>query len=148
MKLFFNALSIYIFILLLGVIAYLMQKYGYINHIWDIWGVIDTSSAVALAILAGFAYYEYIKGDDVIKIYFLTDTGKIDTKLSLLRKEFSRSELLGLLGMVQKDQDKRYKLSYFQNPKTLKKIQEIQKGNGKEIIIKLQKKELEYFNLS
>lgn len=148
MKLFFNALSIYIGMIVLGIVAYLMQEYGYIKHIWDIWGVIDTSSAVALALLAAVAYYEYIKGDDVIKIYFQTGNKKIDTKLSLLRKEFSRSELLGLLGMVQKDQKERYKLAYFQNPEILKEIQKIQKGDGKEFIIKIEDDEKENFNIT
>jgi len=145
---FFNILTIYLITFVLGIAAYYLQEAKIVNHIWDYWGVIDTSSAVALALLAAVAYWEYIKGEDKIKIYFLVDGKKVDTKLSLLRKDFSRSELMGVLGMIQKDQDKRFKISYFQNPAILEDIQKIQKGDGDEFIIELKQEEFEKFNLS
>ncbi len=146
MKLFTNTLGLYIVIFIFGILAYYLQELNIVKGIWDFWGVLDTSSAVALALLAFFAYYNYTKEDDVIKIYFEINGDKIDSNLSLLRKEFSRSEILGLLGMIQKDQEKRFKLAYFQNPEILKAIQKIQKGEGKEFTIKLQEDEKRYFN--
>ncbi len=146
-KSLFNILTLYVFILLLGIMAFYAQKYHYIEHIWDCWSVIDTASAVALATLAIIAYYEYIKGKDVIKLYFLVGDKKIDTNLSLLRKDFSRSELLGILGMIQKNPKERFKISYFKNPEILNKIQMIQKGQGKEFIIKLEEDELSFFDI-
>ena len=146
MKLFTNTLGLYIVIFIFGILAYYLQELNIVKGIWDFWGVLDTSSAVALALLAFFAYYNYTKEDDVIKIYFEINRNKIDSNLSLLRKEFSRSEILGLLGMIQKDQEKRFKLAYFQNPEILKAIQKIQKGEGKEFTIKLQEDEKRYFN--
>ncbi len=140
-------LFVYIVILLLGIVSYYLQSSHLVEHIWDYWGVVDTSSAVALAILAGVAYYEYVKGDNEIKIYFKIGKKEIDTKLSILRKEFSRSEILGLLGMIQKDPQHRFKLAYFQDTSVLKDIQEIQKGNGKKLMIKLQKNEFDYFDI-
>jgi len=145
-KLFTNTLGLYIVIFIFGILAYYLQELNIVKGIWDFWGVLDTSSAVALALLAFFAYYNYTKEDDVIKIYFEINRNKIDSNLSLLRKEFSRSEILGLLGMIQKDQEKRFKLAYFQNPEILKAIQKIQKGEGKEFTIKLQEDEKRYFN--
>ena len=147
MKSFLNILTVYIGTFALGIVAYYLQEAKMVEHIWDYWGVVDTSSAVALAILAGFAYWEYIKGENTIKIYFLANGKKIDTGLSLLRKDFSRSELLGLLGMVQVDPEKRYKLKYFQNPEILKEIQKIQKGQSREFTIELADDELKYFKL-
>lgn len=143
-----NILTIYLIVFAFGIAAYYLQEAKIVEHIWDYWGVVDTSSAVALALLAVAAYWEYIKGEDKIKIYFLVDNKKIDTKLSLLRKDFSRSELMGVLGMIQKDQDKRFKISYFQNPAILEEIQKIQKGNGEEFSIKLSKDEFDKFKLN
>ena len=145
---FFNILTLYLIIFALGIAAYFLQEAKIVKHIWDYWGVIDTSSAVALALLAVLAYWEYLKGEDKIKIYFLVDGKKIDTKLSLLRKDFSRSELMGILGMIQIEQDKRFKIGYFQNPAILEEIQKIQKGKGEEFIIELKQEEFEKFNLS
>ena len=147
MKSFLNSLTVYIVIVVLGIGAYYLQNAKNVEHIWDYWGVLDTSSAVALAILAGLAYWDYIKGENIIKIYFLVNGKKIDTGLSLLRKDFSRSELLGILGMIKLDPKERYKLLYFQNPTILKEIQKIQKGKGNEFTIELEDDELKYFKL-
>jgi len=147
MKTFFNILTLYISTFGLGIAVYFLQELKVIDKIWDYWGVIDTSSAVALAVLAGLAYWEFIKGEHTIKIYFLVDGKKIDTGLSLLRKDFSRSELLGLLGMIKIDPKQRFKLSYFQNPSILKDIQQIQKGYGDEFTIEIKKEDLKDFNI-
>ena len=147
MKSFLNSLTVYIVIVVLGIGAYYLQNAKNVEHIWDYWGVLDTSSAVALAILAGVAYWDYIKGENIIKIYFLVNGKKIETGLSLLRKDFSRSELLRILGMIKLDPKERYKLLYFQNPTILKEIQKIQKGEGNEFTIELEDDELKYFKL-
>ena len=112
---------------------------------WEWFGVIDTASAVALALLALFGYVEYIRMEEKIEIAFDLNGQKIDTGLSLLRKNFTRSELLGVLGMIQKEQEKRFKLSFFQEPASLDAIQQIQKGKAKEFHIPLQPHEIEQF---
>ena len=124
------------------------------NHnnpkLWnEFYSVFDVSSAVALSILAFFGYVEYIKSEDVIKILFDVEGEIKDTKLSTLRKDFSRAELLGLLGMIQKDPKKRYHINSLQDPsKLLNEIQEIQKGwRKKEFVIKMTKKEFEDFSI-
>ncbi len=147
MEKFKTPLTIYVLIIIIGLLAFYFTSTDNKDNLWNWFGAFDTSSAVAVAILAIFVYYEYIKQDETIKIYFLEDDKKIDTGLSLLRKEFSRSEILGLLGMIKKDPENRFKLSYFQNPYILKDIQNIQKGKGKEFIIKVKKDELKYFDI-
>ena len=67
MRLFKNILFIYIFTFILGVITYILQKNGAVK-LWDYFQVADTASAVALAILAGYAYYDYLKDENIIQL--------------------------------------------------------------------------------
>ena len=147
MKLFkYKELAIYVGVFLLGIVVFILSKLKL--DLWDIWEAIDTSSAVALAVLAGITYYQYQKNEDEIKIIFDVEGDRKDVGLSLLRKDFSRSELNGLLRSLLKDQ-RQFKIESFKNiPELLKDIQQIQKGEGDEFIIKLTKGELEQFDLS
>jgi len=135
-------LAIFFIVIGLGVGAKLYWPTG-----WEWFGVIDTASAVALALLALFGYVEYIRMEDKVKIAFDLNGQKIDTGLSLLRKNFTRSELLGVLGMIQKEQKGRFNLSFFQEPASLDAIQQIQKGKAKEFHIPLQPNEIEQFRI-
>ncbi len=143
------ALLVFVVIIITG----LWASYHTDNKIWkmswDFYSAFDVSSAVALSVLAFFGYVEYIKSEDVIKILFDVDGEIKDTKLSTLRKNFSRAELFGLLGMIQKDPKKRYHVNSLQEPaKLLKEIQEVQKSwRKKEFVIKMTKKEFEDFSI-
>jgi len=141
-----STLFAYIALIIIGIVVYI-APFNLDKKIWNWWEVLDTSSAVALAVIAFFVYIEHIRGEDVIKIYFRVDNEDKDTKLSLLRKHFSRSEVNGLLRMIQKDNGS-YKIASFQDPKILQDIQDIQKGKDKKFIIKVTKKELEQFVLN
>jgi len=138
------ALFTYIFIVILCIFAKLFLP----EDIWDWFGVADTSSAIALAILAGWGYYEYVKSEDEIKIIFDVAGKKIDTGLSILRKECTRSELMGVLGMIQKNQKEKYKLAYMKDKNILKQLHKIQKGKDKEFILKISEDELKQFDIS
>ena len=120
------------------------------NFWWNLYGVLDTSSAVAVAFLAFFGYINYIKLEDKIKIYFLIKetNKKIDLNISILRKNFTRSELMGILGMIRKDSTQPFDISYLKQTSILDKIHNIQKGNSKEFIILVTQNELENFNLN
>jgi len=117
---------------------------------WDIFGAVDTASAVALAILAFWGYLEYIKLEDEIKIYFLTqkDKKRIDTGISILRKYCTRSEVLGLLGMLQKDTKGRFNIRAIKDTSLLELFQKIQKGDLDYLEIPLSAEELEQFEIN
>jgi hypothetical protein len=132
--------GIFILIVVFGIFSKI-----YYPAIWDWFGVIDTASAVAIATLVGYGYIEFITSEQAVKIIFEIDGKKYDTGLSLLRKNFTRSEVMGVLGMIQKEQ-KRYNLSFFQDKSVLKKLQKIQTGKGKEFIIKMSEEEAKQFN--
>ena len=116
------------------------------NFLWQLWGVIDVSFSVALGLFAYAGYSQYIRSEDTITIRFkLSDKTYIDTGLSSLRKEFNRQEVLGLLGMIQKDAQKRFNIDFTKNSVFLQRIQEIQKGKSKVFDIDVNAKELEQF---
>ncbi len=115
--------------------------------LWDWFGVVDTASAVATVAVAGFGYREYLRMEDEIKIFFDIEGEKRDTDLSLLRKNFSRQELMGVLGMIQKNQKERFDIESLHDIAILRQIHEIQKGKGKSFVMKMSKKEEEQFRL-
>jgi len=128
------------------------------SNIWSFFEVIDTSTAVALSVLAFLAYKEYIKEEDEIELKIaiyqkdrynepikIIDFSEIaGNKIKILRKEVSRGEILGLLGMFQKNSGKRYNLS--DNKLILfllDELKQIQKGNKNECIIPILQKDYE-----
>jgi len=117
------------------------------SWLWDLWGIIDISFAVSLGVLAFLAYRELIRSEDEIKIYFLVDTQEIDTKLTILRKDFTRGELMGVLGMIQADPKQRYVIDELSDRQILSKIHAIQKGKDLRFVLTVNAKELEQFKL-
>ena len=150
-KLFkYKELAIYVGVFIAGIVVFIIHNSTPDESLdlWSWWGAFDTASAVALAVLAFMTYLEYQKNEDEIKIIFDVEGNRKYIGLSLLRKDFSRSELNGLLRSLLKDQ-RQFKIESFKNiPELLKDIQQIQKGEGDEFIIKLTKDELEQFDLS
>ena len=113
--------------------------------VWEWFGILDTASAVALAILAFFGYLEFVRSEDAIRIFFDIENRAIDTKLSILRKNFTRGELLGVLGMIQKNSKDRFEIQSLKELSLLEKLQQIQKSAEKEFHIKVTEKELDQF---
>jgi len=143
--------ELFIFILVTLIVAIIGIFFHFDkNNIWSFFEVIDTSTAVALSVLAFLAYKEYIKEEDEIELKIaiyqknrydepikIIDFSEIaGNKIKILRKEVSRGEILGLLGMFQKNSGKRYNLS--DNKLILfllDELKQIQKGDKSECII-------------
>ena len=141
-------------IITIFVVLFAWLRIGF-NHINDtssrIWGVLlsmDTATAIALAVLAFFAYYEYAKGEDEIPVVLNVDGTEFkDEKLKLLRKSVSRSEILGVLGMIQNDSKQRFDFKYMVDFEFLEQINSVQKGQKKKVVVYLTKKEfIKYFS--
>ncbi|WP_456420203.1 hypothetical protein [Thermovibrio sp.] len=118
------------------------------TKLWELFSVLDTASAVALAVLAFLAYREYSKGMDEIPIKLKVEEKElVDTKLKLLRKDISRSEIMGILGQVQNNPENRFNNSKLKERKTLLRfledIRKVQKGEINEIIIPISKEDFE-----
>jgi len=139
------ALTIFVIITIIGVlIRYLTSPTSWL---WEFWGVIDVSFAVSLGILAFMGYKEYIKLEDEIKIYFKVDGKLKSTGLSLLRKDCTRGEILGILGMMQRKTNKRFLFDSHELPLLLKEVQKVQKGEKNSFEIEMTREEFEQFDL-
>lgn len=135
-------LIFYICVIFLGAIAA-----NFFPATWHWFSILDTASAVALAILAFFGYLEFVRSEDTIKIFFDVDGETIDTKLSILRKNFTRGELMGILGMIQEDSKTRFEIQKLKKISILDDIQHIQKSKEKEFHISVTKEELGQFHI-
>lgn len=111
---------------------------------WKYIASLDTSTAIALAILAFLGYLEYVRLEDTIEIYFKVCEEEIETGLTVLRKNCTRSEVLGILGMMQ-TKNGRYEIAYLKDKNLLTNLNNIQKNRDTRLIIPLSKKELEQF---
>ncbi len=128
---------------LVGLIIYFIAEDGVI---WKFWGAVDISFAVALGVLAFFAYRDMVRDEDEMTIIFKLPNGETkNTDLTLLRKNCIRSEILGILGMIQKDPKNRFEIAYLQTPDFLRMLNRLQKGTETEILINLKDNEINQF---
>ena len=141
----YGVLIVFMAMTLLGLIV--AYGVGEKSSLWKLWSIVDVAFSVALGVMAFLAYREFIKSEDEIKIYFKVDGKEIETGLSLLRKDCSRGEILGILGMMQKESAKRFSIETSRVPVLLKEIQEIQKGNEEKIVVDMTQEEFEQYDL-
>ena len=138
-------LFLYIFIVVFGLLS--RYAFGENSKIWNFLSALDTSSAIALALLAGVAYYQMQRDEDEIQITFKLPNKEIDTRLTILRKDTKRSEILGLLRMIQINQGS-FTIASLQNPNFLKELHKVQKDyNINKLTIIITDKELKQFKL-
>ena len=138
-------LIIFMAMTLLGLIV--AYGIGEKSSLWKFWSIVDVAFSVALGVMAFLAYLEFIKSEDQIKIHFNVNGREIETGLSLLRKDCSRGEILGILGMMQKESAKRFSIETSRVPVLLKEIQEVQKGNAEKIVVDMTQEEFEQYDL-
>ena len=146
MKIVKKPLIIFIILLIVGVI--IRYIFGEKSQIWIFWGVLDTSSAVALALLAFLAYKDMLKDENEIELFFKVDNKEYPLNLKLLRKDCNRREIIGLLGMLQRKTDKRFRYNPAYLNLLLQELNKVQKGKGKKLLIPIDKKELNQFVLN
>lgn len=65
--------------------------------------------------------------------------------LDIIRKNISRAELQGILGIFRKDMNKNYDIEYLSTIEFLDSIYRVQKSKEDKLIIKLQEDELNQF---
>ena len=144
----YGELIAFIVLTLIAFAIYWMYGYNKNDNLWSFLSALDTAFAISMGVLAFIAYKKLISAEDEIKIYFKLPDGKlIDTRLTLLRGDCKRSEIMGLLAMIQKNQKDKYKIEHSEAIRLLKHIQEVQKGNGKSIVINIDKEGLEHFKV-
>jgi len=146
----YKTLLVFGVITLIGLSVSFENFYTDEGFVWqDFLASLDTATAIALAVLAVVGYMEYIKSEDEIPIYFeIGEKGrKVDIKLKLLRRNCSRNEVLGVLGMIQKDSKNRFNLANNRMKKLLIDTQKIQKGELNELCIEIDSEEFGQFDI-
>lgn len=138
-------LILFISVWLVGLVIYYV--FGTQSWVWEFWSTVDVAFAVALGVMAFFAYREFIRSEDEIEIYFNVDGIMKDTGLKLLRRDCTRSELQGVLGMIQKDAAQRYSVSYMKKREFLEALNKLQKGKAKKFVLPLDSQEFEQFEI-
>jgi len=130
----------------IGMLIYYIA--GEESWIWKLWGTMDVAFAVVLGLMAFLAYKDYIRTEDEIKLLFKVDNTETDTGLKLLRKNCTRSEILGVLGMIQKDPKDRFNIKYMKNKKFLEDLNKLQKGNDKKFVLLMTEEEFGNFDIN
>jgi len=144
----YGELIAFILLTLVAFAVYWFYGHNKNDNVWSILGALDTAFAISMGVLAFIAYKKLINAEDEIKMYFkLPNNKEIDTGLTLLRGDCKRSEIMGLLGMIQKDQKDKYKIDHNEALRLLKHIQEVQKGKGNKIIINISKDGIKHFKV-
>ena len=114
------------------------------------WSAID--AFVTIVTVGGVLYglYRNYMQSQPIKLLFkvIDDNNRlIDIPLSLTRRNVTRAEITGLLGMIQKNSAGRHNIVYASNENYLQKIYAIQNAKKSELIIDVTSKELEQFDI-
>jgi len=138
------------------------------KSLWDYFSIFDTSTAIALAILAVIAYWELGKGEDDIELIFeiyeedkknekepciriikeKKDFSEIaGEKVFLLRKNITRAEIQGILGAFLYNSKNRYNIPTKDTVIIIKRANEIRKGKGKKMLIPITRENYEEYFL-
>jgi len=141
------ALWLFVGLTLTGVV--LRYLFGRESGVWEFWSAVDVAFAVALGILAFFAYREMVRGEDEVRLFFDVAGAKepIDTGLSLLRRNCSRGEVIGVVGMMQQKTEKRFVYKPAHLKELLEEINRVQKGTEEQLLIPIDEEEFEQFSL-
>ena len=107
------------------------------NKFWlsKIYIAFDVASAVALAILAFMVYFKYGKQLEPITIVIEKDTEQTELPLKIIRKNFTRSEVSGILRALDKGSE--FNISYTSSLDFFNDIEKVQEGKKDMLVIKL-----------
>lgn len=138
-------IRIYLFVW--GVLTYysLPEESEEFQRAWDyrtlkeVIGALDVGNAVALALLAAYAYYQSRKDEDWIYIVIKDDAGKVikEPIEAFQREECNRSNVSGVL-RSHHDGDS-FSIAYLNEPEFLTRVRAIKDGKGSELEIIIRK---------
>ena len=141
----YKVLILFVSITLMG---WLIHIFSSSDGSWlKFWGALDVSFAVAMGVIAFMAYLEFIRAEDEIKIYFEVEGEVKDTRLSLLRRDCTRSEINGIMTMPLKEGVRHHDVKYMKNRELLQDLHAIQKGKKDRLVMPMSAVEFEQFEL-
>jgi len=121
--------------------------YGDESMLWAFWSAVDVAFAVALGVLAFLAYMEMVHDEDEVELWFNVDGKEINTGLNLLRRDCTRGEVIGVLGMMQRTTDKRFNYDPAHLHDLLAEVNRVRKGKSNRLLIIISEKEFAQFKL-
>jgi TM2 domain-containing membrane protein YozV len=142
-------LALFIIFVAFGFDSYYLGQNGESKY-WEVYIVFGNSATFALSIFAFLGYIEYIRNEDKIDVKFnLTfvddnKDNKIDTGVSVLRKNCTRAEIQGLLRILAAGKMFNMK-SVLKEKKILELVDKIQTGKDKEIVLDIEEDEIVQF---
>jgi len=136
-----------LFSVLFGIGVLVRYLFGTQSTLWDLWNTVDISFAVALGILAFIAYRDIVREKDQIRLIFdVKGEAQIDTGLCLLRKDCTRSEVIGVIKMFKKsDAPLQYDVKHLHT--LLNELNRVQSGKAGKLYIPVHPEEMVQFNL-
>lgn len=105
------------------------------------------TSITMLAVV--YTWYSNRKQLDRIQIYFIDENHHelLLENISIVRKHITRSEVLGILGVIQTNSKERYNIDYLSSTAFFNDLYAIQKGTLNKLFITISAKELEQFTI-
>ncbi len=107
----------------------------------QIWATCDALITLCTVVGVGLNFRNNKKQLEKVPIFF--NHRKLN--LDIIRKNISRAELQGILGVLRKDTNKNYDVEYLSTIEFLDSIYRVQKSKEDKLIIKLQEDELKQF---
>jgi len=137
-----------VFAVLFVVGLFIRYGMGEESALWGIWSAIDVSFAVVLGILAYIAYSNIVRAEDQVRLVFNVDNQKeVDTGLCLLRKNCTRSEVIGVLSMMQRNtKELQYNATHLHD--LLQEINNVQVGSSRKLRIIINQDEFNQFEMA
>jgi hypothetical protein len=112
----------------------------------DTWAFVD--AVITLITVLGVLYglYKNYQQSQNVELFFRLENGESKKiPISLTRKNVTRSEISGLLGMIQKDSKTRHNVHSMTKKEYFKDIYDIQNAKKSQLYIDVTPEELEQF---
>jgi hypothetical protein len=109
---------------------------------------IDKIISLVTVLFVIYKWWQDRKQDEKIAISFSLNGREILLEnISIIRRHITRSEILGILGVIQKNSKERYNIDYLSDVRFFEDLYKIQKGTLNKLVIVVTDNELEQFNL-
>lgn len=105
----------------------------------NIWSNIDAGITILTLGLVFYSWYQSFKQNKQIKIFIVDKGETIELPIKLLRRNFTRAELFGILGAFEKDS--KFSIEYTSTIDFFENIENIQNAKSNEITIIITEKD-------
>lgn len=105
----------------------------------NIWSNIDAGITILTLGLVIYSWYQSFKQNKQIKIFIVDKGETIELPIKLLRRNFTRAELFGILGAFEKDS--KFNIEYTSTIDFFENIENIQNAKSNEITIIITEKD-------